>query len=681
MGQRFSIRLKPKLGESLTSYILRVVHRNSIDSLALFKTVNVGYKVFQKSYAHQLDFLPERTIDLNLLSQLCGITTQQIHSMTFHPVIEKYLNKVDSEDKYPFIMQDSMEKRHRRFCPVCLHSNGYFRLIWQVKEIVICEKHRVMLTSHCPTCSKEQPYLSSNLAICRCAVCGASLFSQSGIEILDTNLMKAQHRNYSDWRSLLSMEMTQLVTDIKNYSREESLAITLLYLAQERPLEYQVSLTKHWTSDFIKGIASIIRGGKSSKTVTVAKSLQIIRKFDLKVTDLKEISVPNSFADSIYPEQIKSGICLTPWCSYFGTSSAMKIITWKKYFYNGYAIPSVCTGCYMKYGVSKGFWGYAKGKFTTDIATIQEIRVLLNSGCSQNEIYRRKKIHRSIIQRIAGYLAYHNLLVGRAACKYTPNFIPEDIVHFTKQIGQSYSVHGQEKAKKIFGWSTVEFYYYMATKEAQEYILVDEQSSSHVGVGTGRRKPLTDLQKTDLTTLLVELQVSDTRISLHYLTRTLKCNRDLLRDYPYHKMIQDAKQAQTNYLLNKRRKELKNLIRNYVEEKEINNEPVTARGIYSRVGHSRNYFTRNHPWLDKWIALLSKRDEYTRITLRKQRLVEEVNMAVEQLAADGMKINAHDIANFIGVPYNVLYLYSEVTEAMNQAKLRFNTGYIMNKYK
>ena len=650
MTGKFTVRPKPKDGVSFTGYLLRVAQLNAIDSIGILKLLNVGYSKLQKSNAHQLDVMPERIFDLELMCEMLNLETSQIYPMTFRSAVEKFFNSIESVEEYPFVIYGMTDAKNRRFCPMCLHEQGFYKLMWQVKEISVCDVHGIELTSTCPSCSTKQPFLSSHLALLRCATCGAPLASSNVTEIQDNLYMQTQMRAYEDWASLLTDGKKRLTRNAKNHSYEQSLGIAMLWLAQDRRDEYKLSHTRCWTKDYAKDIANMIRGG--SRKVTISKVLLLIRQLGLSVTDLSGLQVPDSFVSSLHPEPQVLGVCSAPWCKFHGTNEGMRKIAWKYHFYTvdrTYSVPSICIGCYTKYGYHEEEWENVSGRNTEDIGTIQTVGDLLNQGCSQNEIRRKLKLHRGVIQRVAGYLAYHKLLKGKAVRKYTPNMIPENLIDCEKQIGRSYSSHGQELAYKLFGWSTVQFFYYMASATAQDYILFDQSSNPYSKTGVGSRKPLTDVQLAKLKSTLASLQHSDTPIVTYRIAKMLECYCKLLRQSPYNQWIQEAKQAQKRYLLRKERKELRAQILIFVKKKTTKAEPIIARDVYTHIGHSWSHVKRRHTWLVEWITLLVKSDRGERTMMKKRDLIEKIPWAVDKMVVDGMNVNAHDIANFLGI--------------------------------
>ncbi|MDR3543447.1 MAG: hypothetical protein P4L69_21200 [Desulfosporosinus sp.] len=60
-------------------------------------------------------------------------------------------------------------------------------------------------------------------------------------------------------------------------------------------------------------------------------------------------------------------------------------------------------------------------------------------------------------------------------------------------------------------------------------------------------------------------------------------------------------------------------------------------------------------------------------------MIDGVYIAVETLAASRTNVNVQDIANHLGVNRETLKLYPEVTEAINQAKLRYKVGVVKKR--
>lgn len=680
MPQRFTVRPKPKVGESLTGYLLRVVHRNFVDINRLFTFVHNGSR---RRTDHQIDILPERVIDLESLSGLVGVPLSQLRAMTFQPVVEKYVDQIDASQDYPAAMRDVTDKTHRRFCPLCLQEGGVLKLNWQVKEVEICDKHHVRLTSKCPACATDQPFLSKNLAVLRCLSCGSKLASNGAAKVDDTDLIDAQLRVYSDWRYLMSPSFSSLVPQIQNYSQEKSLAIAVLYLLQGKPETYNPESTPQpRLRKLTQGLVRMVRNDSDPKWVSVAQSLSILRSLNLTPPEIKSIHIPDSFVASLYPSKYSLGPCLAPWCRFYGTSSGMKRILWKLCFEENkvrYAYPCVCTGCYMRYGIANDQWKNVAVSLCDGIELAQKVRKLLNFGASQKEITHQLKMRHPQLARITGYLAYHQILDESLLKKYTPPFVPDNVVGCVKKIGPFISEIGQAKAKTLYGWKKAEFYFYMAMEEVQAYFSLDEESKIPPRRKTVGKRVISEEEAKKLEAIIEQWKMSDTKITFQGIAKALNCPAIILHDKPYEDMIMVA-QTEQQFLLHKREKnELRKKARDFIASKLQRGEPIVAYEVYAHIGRGVNHLKRHFPWLRKWITLIAKQDQENRITEKKAELISGVLLAVEEIAASRSSLNLDDIANHLEVSRNTLKLYDEVTEAINQAKLRYKIGLVKNR--
>lgn len=680
MISRFTIRPMPKSGESLTGYLIRITHKNFVSLSSLFTLVHNGSR---RRTDHQIDILTERVINLEALSGIVGVPLPQLRAMTFQSVVEKYVDHIDTSQDYPAVMRDVTDKIHRRFCPVCLQEDGVLKLIWQVKEVEICDKHHVRLTSKCPVCTVDQPFLSINLAVLRCLSCGSKLTLHGTTKVEDIGLIANQLRVYSDWRYLMNPSLSSLVSKVQDYTKVKSLAITVLYLLQGKPETYNPeSIPQSRLRKLMQGLVRMVRDDSDPKRVSVYQLLSILRWLDLEPSDLRRILIPSSYISSMYPSKYSFGPCLAPWCRFYGTSNGMERIVWKHCFVEDrvrYAYPSVCKGCYMRYGISDNQWNNVPVSFCDGIELAQKVRKLLNTGASNTLITQKLKIRHPQLSRIAGYLAYHQLLDDSNAKHYTPQSLPNNILECVKKIGPFVSEIGQAKAKKLYGWKTTDFYYYMATSEVQAYLSMDEESKVPLRRKTAGRRVITEEEARKLEAIIEQWKMSDTRITFQGLAKALNCPAIALHVKPYEDMVIAAQTEQQFFLYKREKNELRKRASEFIDSKFRSGEPILAFEVYAYLGRGLNHLKRHFPWLRKWITLVAKKDQETRIKEKKEYLIAGVFLAVEEIAATSSNLNLDDIANHLGVSRDTLKLYGDVTEAINQAKLIYNIGVVKNR--
>lgn len=673
--KRFSIRPVPKSGESLSGFLVRVAHKNLINYRQLFKLISTGNPVYARDKAHHLDILPERIIDLSLLSELVNAMTQTLYTMTFHPVYTKFLDEVDSTEKYRSVMQVSTDKRIRRFCTECLREEGVYKLIWQIKEIVICDRHGVRLSTTCPTCLSDQPFISDSMATCTCHFCGTSMKTRLGqIVELEQDKLEYQRRKYSEWRQLLSFEEGNLVQPITSYSNEKSLPITMLYVSQNSPKEVQLE------RELSNGLVRMISDRDNPRWISIEKFLSFIRAAGISLTTIKNVNVPDSFVKSIQLSDTTVGCCLASWCKYYGTGNGLRRITWKNGFKgNGafYYPPYICTGCYMKYGIKDGNWENVVGRACDDISSIENVRNLLNQGMTQRRIREVLGFDPFVVSRIMGYLAYYKMLNKKLMAAYSVDEEPENIVDCIKQIG-NHPLEGVTRARSLFGWDRKTFYYYMASPKVQDYLFSEQAKRISAHKDDNQMSPLL---RDRLSRLLLTCKASTNRITFADLAMSLAINVQLLSTSPFKEMILQAQAEQRSCAIKQERKELRTKIRDFVRDKQMRSEPFTVMDVCLHMGRTHKYMSRNHSRVTRWIALLAKQDAARRIAERKQFMMAEVRMAIEQLAVTEEHVTVQKIADFTGISYKQLYTYSEVVKAINDAKLRFRTGRVFARNK
>jgi hypothetical protein len=56
--------------------------------------------------------------------------------------------------------------KHTKVCPRCLEEEGYDRLYWMVRGLVICPYHHIRLVELCPSCQQKIPSLRPSVLHC-----------------------------------------------------------------------------------------------------------------------------------------------------------------------------------------------------------------------------------------------------------------------------------------------------------------------------------------------------------------------------------------------------------------------------------------------------------------------------------------------------------------------------------
>lgn len=109
-------------------------------------------------------------------------------------------------------------------------------LFWQISDIKVCLNHGIELTSKCPSCQQDQPYLSPSLIERECYLCKEKLSKCNHINLKSIVLSSEQSRLYDLWGSLLNNEFKPKLN--KSISKSEDIALMLLYFCSDNQERY-----------------------------------------------------------------------------------------------------------------------------------------------------------------------------------------------------------------------------------------------------------------------------------------------------------------------------------------------------------------------------------------------------------------------------------------------------------
>ena len=239
MNKTLSARLVPRKGESLSGYLMRVAKANRIEKICLLlNDICRSSGLKENCIYHSLDTLTSRHVNVDAISKATGLSCEEIFQMTINPVYWKFMcNDGYLENPGLLLLKQAIETMHRRFCPICLSQNGTYKLVWQIKDIELCNIHHIPLTSACPECGELQPYITDQLGALKCHRCNADLFKTcKQPEPFELEYIRHQQYLYRQWAYLLGSKNSGLNPNpIMCY--EKQMACTLLFLMFEKTLE------------------------------------------------------------------------------------------------------------------------------------------------------------------------------------------------------------------------------------------------------------------------------------------------------------------------------------------------------------------------------------------------------------------------------------------------------------
>jgi hypothetical protein len=300
--------------------------------------------------------------DLQKLSLLLQLDRRYFKGASLENVIETFLDEEDqSANIYRSFIINIFNHTYRCFCPMCLKEKNCYQLLWQIKELKVCDKHGTPLTSQCPSCKQNQPYVHPSLVEVECYSCGEKLFKQDSPDSdLNTNYYDAQIKKYEIWRTLLILE-TKL-NPIGVEDKRKHLTLLILYYYNQREDDFYMFRLKTLSNDTKSRFLSYIQKGEGYKA-TLAQILKVIDESGVTISEFINTKLPEKFINSVKKYQTLSGqtrsrkipLCQSPWCSSYQTSTTMIRSKKPNMTWNGLQYDHVhrCSICYVKYGFIK----------------------------------------------------------------------------------------------------------------------------------------------------------------------------------------------------------------------------------------------------------------------------------------------------------------------------------------
>jgi hypothetical protein len=657
MNNRFTIRLKPLGGESLTGYIMRISLVNNVDYISVLNYLSKSKKEFTLRYNPTIiDTNPLEYIELEELSLLTGLEMNQFEEMTFMTLLKKFTDSIYFKPAQKCGLEIS--KNTRKFCPSCLKDYKSYKLIWQVSEIEICNIHLTNLKNKCGVCNTEQPYVSSNLGELKCVKCGSFLYKAAIEQINDKSYIEDQLNKYKLWSFLLNSSF-QLFKPIDGFDKEKSLAITVLYACQRNKYNFEVSsIKKYFDRYFVYNILGLIKGQDNRMYVTVKKLSDLIKHLNIELEDFSNIVVPKEFIQSIMiytsNKKLEPGGCEFDLCTSYGSNSKIKKITNPEMLRASYSTVFMCTNCNIIYGLNKDNqdWELIKA----DSIKVNRIKLILPLLSINNimKIMQETNMSYREVYKAIGYIASHKLASPEIISKYIPNSEHEDIVScFTILLREKGSM--ALNAKKIFNWSYKDFYYFASLPEVQEFLAFNSHKFKK-----RKYKPDNELEQIVKNEISNSFTNSD-EIRSENIVEVMEISKDTIyRSGIAHVISKERKIRESEEIINK--------IDNFILKKEQNWEKLYTYEVGDVIGKSLQSIKISNPAL--YALISNKIDQYKE--KQKQNLeiqyMENVSITINNLLELGKPITFNNIIKETNIPANVIYKNEKIKKVIDFKK-------------
>ncbi|QTH41663.1 TniQ family protein [Cohnella sp. LGH] len=639
-NQLLTVRPTPKLGESLTSFLNRAAKLNGCNEMDIWRSIHAGsIHMLRSQLFYRLDY-DFCLIDPKQLSMLLDVTLDSIKKLTFFTVCSKFFDDPYKDyDRAMVMIQMALDKRSRKFCPICIEHEDVYKLTWLLKEVDYCFTHNIRLESN------------TNLA-------------DISEVTSDTNDLNKQEVIYRRWNFLLKSD--KVLT--KRYGRlnmERSLALKLLFVAQNQASVYVRKDIVGFSKNLVKSLVSFVRGTSSVKKVTQSLLFEVLNYANMTIEEFSNLEVPKSYLTSIFTIKEKKNnppsTCLAPWC-YNQEHQRMILIDDRveprkkgiryPYYY-------VCKGCFMRYAYHPEInqWQEIDGK----IELVSAIKKLVEAGMTRSEVSRELKINYFQISEIFGYLAYHHLLPKSIHATYAYSNIPENLVSLFEAIQCELYTYPETKYKKTrnrYGWNLKMYSYFYAHSDVQLYFIhkpseLKKPLKKHNDLCIQAERSINDMV------------LSDIRLSLNQVASSLDCSESTLHSYGIASVVQEAKSKQSSKRLHDEEKELRKTFDTLISRHDCK-EVLSMRAVYNCLGRNRDYVVENYPGFINYMTASVKEVNNKAEVHRLKQLVRRIKEAIQQLSEKQRDISVTAVAKCLGIKYIHVKGYRPVKEKIKQ---------------
>ncbi|ASJ56832.1 hypothetical protein BP422_26915 [Brevibacillus formosus] len=617
MNARFTIRPKPIYGESLSSYLIRIGQLNQLTYIDISHLIKSDHRqrVHQRS-SFKIDLFAQKFISSKKIDEVLNLDMSTWKSMTFSYLYEKFYDQAELEVSHELFFSGNMiNTSTRSFCPKCLkEEKGVYKLLWQVKELNVCQKHSVPLRDTCPTCGKRQPYVFDSMANAECSYCRNKLYEKKD-EHAQVSIEK-QPTIYSDWEYLIDPNKKGVTVWYKDKRR--SALISLFFLAQGEKFPFAREEIEALSADYKHSSLKYLkekRDVKKSYRVTLPVILKVLRKKEKNVDYFFSLQVPIDYIQSVISEESRYeiGTCKAPWCISYESKRSMKRIS-KLFLKNDnkiFGAPYICIDCNVIYGRDRrsGLWGECG-----DIIELawKKVRPMVNANFSGKSVCETLGISVFILTKCLGYLARHKLLLDDKKAKYTPSVIiqnPEDNFRRLMDL-KGTAIYN---ASEFYGWNHKEYWYYYYDHNVQQLLHLNKENDS-----------------TDIASISESKETTPS---------TLKCNAE-----------------EREYLLA--------LTNKYVQQ-QIENREVITNAEYSRhVGKGYKSMENRYPEIIKWLELKKQLVKELILKDELEKRQEKVIMVVKMLYFREMNMSLTNVAKYSGITRKYIRTHKILTEAI-----------------
>lgn len=581
---KLTVRKKPFQGEALSSYLFRLSKANGIQLLSLLNSLRTMENHFiQRNDIGLLDFSPYSLINLKTLSIMNNTQEKDMLLLSFYNALKSFRSE-KAVQRSRFI--SGMLRDHFCYCPLCLLENPYFRILWKIKDISICPKHKIKLEKTCVACNKEIK-LENQSDIILCPNCDVPLAKALPNGSISDEKLKQQRWLEQSWNTLFySFEY--------NLTPHES-AIRILYILNSFHPEFHRDYVE---SNMVnpKTLPSLLQYARGSlaedRTLHLSFIFRILYENGISMKNFLELNVEESFIKSIRSKNVKKSeqyFCMAPWCSKYGQrGSLVRTGTSFKRYESGTKLYYylACLECGCEYGVTESGELVERTSFITGFNILKNIN---GKGFSLKKLANKVDFTDDKLKRYLAYFHSRSILMDLGVIQTVNNLLVKKFVK---------AVKNNETIKSIKTWDCWESYnHFLAHRFQQDVITELIQNKRPRKQKNNKEENNEKVQK-----VVDQLFDEDKDITIATVSEMVGVCPETLRNWGCNSYIAKKKEMQKEYRLSVLKERIYKLVEDFFESHQDDN--VDSDSLYQFLGIRRTILWRKAPEITAFIGQL-----------------------------------------------------------------------------
>lgn len=298
MAPYLPVKLKPKQGESLFSYLMRLSDINKLPFLTLLNLFRKSENYYlQRSNVDLLCYFPDRFLDISALAQATNASVEKIKGCSFHRLIEQF--SVQDDLGRTRLLSGYLRKT-LHYCPDCVKEDPFYHLSWKMENVELCLNHHCFLSKHCLHCHRDIRY-KNVVSIQHCPHCANPLASRKGLEapIPPTELERGKWIQ-EQWRYLMREEGKSILTI-------QEISIRLLYLLNGERSDQLWRESIQLTLDAPLKLQKLLQHARgtipTTRTLHLSFLFSILFRMNQSFQYLFQLEVPTSFLQLLHEKE------------------------------------------------------------------------------------------------------------------------------------------------------------------------------------------------------------------------------------------------------------------------------------------------------------------------------------------------------------------------------------------